>query len=68
MQTLTRLKKHRLRRMLTQHELAKLSGVSRTTIARLEAARTRAYPTTSRKLAKALRTRPEDLCEVKLVV
>jgi DNA-binding XRE family transcriptional regulator len=60
-QPLARLKEHRERRMLTQHELAKLSGVSRATIARLETTTTRATPTTARKLAKALKARPEEL-------
>jgi DNA-binding XRE family transcriptional regulator len=60
-QPLARLKEDRERRMLTQHELAKLSGVSRATIARLETTTTRATPTTARKLAKALKARPEEL-------
>ncbi len=47
--------------MLTQHELARVSGVGRATIARLETTTTRATPTTARKLAKALRVKPEDL-------
>lgn len=55
------LKEHRERRMLTQHELARLSGVGRATIARLETTSTRATPTTARKLAKALKVKPEEL-------
>lgn len=61
MQPLTRLKEFRERRMLTQYELAKLSGVGRSTIARLETTDLRAYPSTARKLAQALKVRPEDL-------
>ncbi|MDQ3911270.1 MAG: helix-turn-helix transcriptional regulator [Actinomycetota bacterium] len=56
-----RLKEHRERRRLTQEELATLSGVSRPTIAALELGYRCAYPTTVRKLAKALRTKPEKL-------
>jgi len=63
-QTLTRLKLHRERRMLTQDELAALSGVSRSSIARLETTTKRAYSTTSRKLAAALKVKPQDLCEL----
>ena len=63
MQSLTRLKEHRERRMLTQHELARLSGVSRATIARLETTDSRATPTTARKLAKVLKAKPEELVE-----
>jgi DNA-binding XRE family transcriptional regulator len=61
MRTLTRLKEHRKRRDLTQEELAKLSDVSRPTIARLETTDTRATPETTRKLAKILRVKSEEL-------
>lgn len=61
MQPLYRLKEHRERRMLTQMELAQLSGVGRATIARLETTDTRAHPRTARKLAKVLKVKPEDL-------
>ena len=61
MQQLSRLKEHRNRRGLTQHELATLSGVSRPTIARLETTNTRATPETARKLARVLKARPEAL-------
>ena len=58
---LPRLKEHRERRGLTQHEPAKLSDVSRPTIARLETTDPRATPETARKLAKALRVKPGEL-------
>jgi len=58
---LSRLKEHRERRGLTQEELAKLSDVSRPTIAALELGYRRAYPRTAAKLAKALRVKPEKL-------
>ncbi len=61
MRPLSRLKEHRKRRGLTQHELAKLSDVSRPTIARLETTDTRATPATAGKLAKALKVKPGEL-------
>jgi transcriptional regulator with XRE-family HTH domain len=61
MRALPRLKEHRKRRGLTQEELAKLSDVSRPTIARLETTDTRATPETAHKLAKVLKVKPEKL-------
>jgi transcriptional regulator with XRE-family HTH domain len=58
---LYRLKEHRERRKLTQEELAKLSGVSRPTIAALELGYRQAYSSTTAKLAKALKVKPEAL-------
>lgn len=55
------LRRHRKARTLSQEELATLSGVSRPTIARLELGTTGAYISTRRKLARALKVRPEDL-------
>jgi transcriptional regulator with XRE-family HTH domain len=60
-QQLTRIKEYREKRMLTQHELAERSGVSRATIARLETTATRATPKTARKLADALKVKPQTL-------
>jgi DNA-binding XRE family transcriptional regulator len=61
MRALPRLKEHRKRRGLTQEELAKLSDVSRPTIARLETTDTRATSVTARKLARVLKVKPEAL-------
>lgn len=47
--------------MLTQRELAALSGVSRDAIARLETRERSALPSTGRKLAKALGVEPPEL-------
>jgi transcriptional regulator with XRE-family HTH domain len=58
---LYRLAEHRQRRGLTQEELAKLSDVSRPTIAALELGYRRAYSRTTEKLAKALKTKPDEL-------
>ena len=65
MQPLSRLKEHRNRRGLTQHELATLAGVSRPTIARLETTNKRATLATTRKLARALKVKPETLVYVR---
>ena len=61
MPPLTRLKEYREKRMLTQHELAERSGVSRATIARLETTDTGATPKTARKLAQVLKVKPQSL-------
>jgi transcriptional regulator with XRE-family HTH domain len=58
---LSHLQEHRERRGLTQEELFKLSGVSRSTIAELESGTRKAREETTRKLSKALKVRPEDL-------
>jgi len=58
---LSHLSKHRKRRGLTQEELFKLSGVSRSTIAELESGTRMAREGTRRKLARALKVKPEDL-------
>ena len=55
-----RLREQRLRRALSQQELARLAGLSRESIIKLEAGRD-AWPQTVRKLARALRVKPEDL-------
>jgi DNA-binding XRE family transcriptional regulator len=58
---LSRLSEWRRERRLTQEELARASGVGRTTIAALETGKRRAYSSTARKLAKVLKVKPEDL-------
>ena len=60
---LTRLKQWRERRALTQLELADAAGLSRATIAALEAGKNRPYPKTVRSLAKVLRVDVGDLME-----
>lgn len=55
-----RLQDWRLKRALSQRELADLAKVSRTTIIKLEGGRP-AWPQTVRKLARALRVDPSDL-------
>jgi DNA-binding XRE family transcriptional regulator len=60
---LSHLKRHRERRGLTQEELYKLSGVSRSTIAELEVGGRLARPATTDKLARSLKVKPEDLAQ-----
>lgn len=55
-----RLREQRLNRAFSQQELAERSGLSRTTIIKLEGGR-EAWPQTVRKLAKALRVKVTDL-------
>ena len=55
-----RLREWRNKRALSQEELARRSGISRTTIIKIEAGRG-AWPQTVRKLAKALGVKPDDL-------
>lgn len=50
----------RTKRALSQQELADLAKLSRTTIIKLEGGRD-AWPQTVRKLAKALKVKPDDL-------
>jgi DNA-binding XRE family transcriptional regulator len=58
---LSHLFKYRQRRGLTQEELFKLSGVSRSTIAELESGSRMAREETTRKLARALKVKPTEL-------
>jgi transcriptional regulator with XRE-family HTH domain len=60
-QPLPRLKEERERSRLTQEELALISGVSRPTIAALETTNRRATQETTRRLARALKVRPDAL-------
>jgi len=63
MPRLSQLRILRKRASLTQIDLAVYSGVGRTTIIRLEAGEANAYPTTVRKLARALKVKPHKLWE-----
>ena len=62
LQPVARLKELRRRRGLTQEELAKLSDVSRRSIARYEAhPGTRVRRGARERLARALKVKPEEL-------
>lgn len=63
MPRLTRLKDVRLRKALTQQQLAERAGVNRVTIARIELGTDEPFPTTVRRVADALGVEPEDLLE-----
>jgi transcriptional regulator with XRE-family HTH domain len=63
MPRLTRLKDVRLRKALTQQQLAERAGVNRVTIARIERGTDEPFPTTVRRVADALGVEPEDLLE-----
>jgi len=56
-----RLRQVRLRKALTQQQLAQKAGINRVTVARLEAGKDQPFPTTVRKLADALGVEPEAL-------
>lgn len=61
MPALPKLRQLRERAALTQQDLANKSGVTRSTIMRLENGADTPYPTTIRKLAAALEVSPQDL-------
>jgi transcriptional regulator with XRE-family HTH domain len=56
-----RLKALRSEHVLTLRELAEEAGVSKDTIWRLENGHSEAYPSTIRKLARALGVQPREL-------
>ena len=56
-----KLRELRERQVLTQAELAALAGVRPATVADIESGKRRARPSTIRRLAKALRVKPQDL-------
>ena len=56
-----KLKRLRKERVLTIRELANEAGVSKTTISNIENGQSEAYPSTIRKLARALEVQPSDL-------
>lgn len=61
MAPLSRLRDLRLNAALSQDDLAKLAGVTRTTIIRLEQGEPNPIPSTVRKLAEALNVKPQAL-------
>lgn len=63
MQKTTRLRELRDRASLSQEELAEKAGVSRATIADLEAGKRTAWPKTRRKIAEALGVEPHELTD-----
>jgi len=58
-----RLKDLRIRRALTQEELAAAAGIGKNTVNRLERDLTEPRPPTLRKLAQALEVDPAELVE-----
>lgn len=60
---LRKLRELRLKAALTQENLARLAGVSRGTITRLESGDPNVSPSTHRKLARALKVPPSKLLE-----
>ncbi len=58
-----KLKEFRVRRLLTQEELAEKAGLSPSTIVNIERDRTEPYFQTIRKLARALDVDPISLLE-----
>ena len=57
------LRELRLRRVLTQRELAQRANVAPATVVNIELGRIRPHPSTLRKLADALGVEPEELAE-----
>ena len=56
-----KVKRLRKERVLTIRELADEAGVSKTTISNIENGQSEAYPSTIRKLARALEVTPSEL-------
>jgi transcriptional regulator with XRE-family HTH domain len=56
-----RLKELRIRRAMTQDELAEAAGIGKNTVNRIERNHTEPRPPTLRKLADALRVDPAEL-------
>jgi len=54
----------RLRKLLSQRELAERAGVSETTIVKLELGATRPHPSTLRKIAAALGIEAEEMAQL----
>ena len=62
MRVLSRLREIREREALSQEDLAERAGLTRVTVTRIEGGQP-ARPSTTRRLARALRVRPSDLME-----
>lgn len=58
------LRRHRLRRALTQAELGVLAGIPRETVVRYESGMRRPRPRMVRQLARALKVEVEDISRV----
>jgi transcriptional regulator with XRE-family HTH domain len=58
-----RLRHIRKKRLLTQVELSKMTGVAQDSISSLETGKREAHPGTIRKLAEALGVEPTELIE-----
>ena len=58
-----KLKEARIRRALTQAELAELAGMTESTVNRIENGLQEARMSTLRKLATALKVEPEELID-----
>lgn len=57
------LREARLRKLLSQRELARRAGVALATVTNIELGKIRPHPSTLRKLADALGVEPEELAE-----
>lgn len=57
----TPLREIREAKALSQEDLARLSGTSRSTIADLELSNRKPRPSTRRKLAKVLKVKPQEI-------
>ncbi len=64
MPKLPRLRTHRELEAMTQEELARLAGLSRATVSRVESGQS-AFPGTTRKLPRALGLKPRELMNQK---
>lgn len=57
----TKIRQHRERRALSQRDLALLASMQPGTINRIETGKQKPRPSTIRRLAKALKVKPEEL-------
>jgi transcriptional regulator with XRE-family HTH domain len=61
--TAKRIREHRIRRLLSQAELARRAGVTTVTLSHLENGQQQPRFVTLHRLAKALRVSPQDLVD-----